>query len=190
MSGDHEEIKIGNFIGDYVKGRDYQKYPLNIMKGILIHREIDHYTDSHPVVQKSKSHLKIKSKRYTGIIIDVFYDHFLSVEWKRFSTIPLQDFIDGFNRIALKYYSVIPGDFKQMVPFFVINSWLEGYQSVEGIESVLYRMSNRTSLPAETLGAIEILKNDYKLFHKEFLTYFPSLISHIEKKMDIVIPRP
>lgn len=187
LSGNDEEIKIGNFIGDYVKGKDYKQYPEKIQKGILVHREIDHFTDHHPIVQRSKSHLKMKYPRFSGIVMDVFYDHFLSVEWKRYSKIPLQDFIQDFYGIIYKYYHIIPAGVKQFAPFFVINNWLESNQSLDGIEGVLYRMSHRTSLPAEALSAMDVLKHDYSFFHKGFIAYFPELISHVEQKTGIQI---
>ncbi len=79
LSGDNDEIKLGNFIGDYIKGNAYNKYPPLIRKGILLHRKIDYFTDSHPIVRNHKSFFYDKYHKYAGIIIDIIYDHFLSL---------------------------------------------------------------------------------------------------------------
>ena len=85
LSGDSDKIIIGNYIGDYVKGRDYLKYPDLIRKGIIIHRHIDGFTDRHPVVHRSKIFFTRKYHKYAGVITDIIYDHFLTKEWDFFS---------------------------------------------------------------------------------------------------------
>ncbi len=78
LSGDSEKIILGNYIGDYVKGRDYLKYPELIRKGIIIHRHIDAFTDSHPVVHRSKIFFTRKYHKYSGVVTDIIYDHYLT----------------------------------------------------------------------------------------------------------------
>lgn len=185
LSGVSEEIRIGNFIGDYVKGKGYENYPDEIRKGILLHREIDHFTDHHPVVYQSKMHLNEKYRKYSGIIVDIFYDHFLAKEWSRFHALPLQEFVSDFYQNAVAYFAVLPPRVRQFLPFVIINNWFESYRSIEGIESVLYRMSRRTSLPKETQFAIEELTAEYDTFNEEFLNYFPDIIQHVKEKYDI-----
>ena len=183
LSGDSEDIQLGNFIGDYVKGKDYLKYPDLIRKGILLHRAIDYFTDPHPVVQRSKAHLSNRYHKFSGIIVDIFYDHFLSVEWNRYSSVPLQEYIHNFYLRASLHFSKFPPLVKRFLPFFIINNWLESYQTVEGIESVLYRMSRRTSLPDEAQYAIHELVREYEAFREEFLEFFPLLIAFVELRL-------
>ena len=185
LSGENEQIRIGNFIGDYVKGKGYENYPEEIRKGILLHREIDSFTDHHPVVYKSKMHLNQRFRKYSGIIVDIFYDHYLAKEWDRFHHTPLQEFVAGFYQNAMAYFAVLPPRVRQFLPFLIINNWFESYLSIEGIESVLYRMSRRTSLPEETKYAIEELVDKYDQFNEEFLEFFPSIIEHVAGKFDI-----
>lgn len=84
LSGDSEKVIIGNYIGDYVKGRDYLNYPEQIRKGIIIHRHIDDFTDRHPVVHRSKIFFTRKYHKYSGVVTDIIYDHFLTKEWDFF----------------------------------------------------------------------------------------------------------
>ena len=71
-------VVIGNFIADGIKGKKYLEYPAAIQKGILLHRAIDSYTDSHPVVRQSSKRLHANYGHYSGVIVDILYDHFLA----------------------------------------------------------------------------------------------------------------
>ncbi len=184
LSGENEDIKLGNFIGDYVKGKDYLKYPDAMKKGILLHRAIDDFTDHHPVVLRSKVHLSDRYHLFSGIIVDIFYDHFLSLEWARYTSVPLQEYIHDFYRLTTQHFSKFPPLVKRFLPFFIINNWLESYQTLEGIESVLYRMSRRTSLPGEAQYAINELVSHYESFRSEFLEFFPQLQAHVEVRLN------
>ena len=68
-------------MGDFVKGSDYENYPIEIKNGILLHRQIDSFTDAHPIVLKSKKRLHTHYGHYSGIVVDIFYDHFLAKNW-------------------------------------------------------------------------------------------------------------
>ncbi len=185
LSGHDEEIIIGNFIGDYVKGKAYREYPEKIKKGIILHRHIDDYTDHHDIINKSKLHFTEKYHKYSGIIIDIFFDHFLTQHWSTFSKIPFDLFTEKLRTILTKYYDIYPKSVKYFFPWFIRLEWLEHYQSIEGVANVLLRMTKRTSLPHETKFAIRILKEKYDLINSDFLEYFPQIIYYVETKFDI-----
>jgi len=84
LSGPSEEIKVGNFIGDYVKGNNYNRYSQKIQKGILMHRQIDSFMDNHPITRQSASIFKTRYKRYSSVVIDIIYDHFLATSWNNY----------------------------------------------------------------------------------------------------------
>src|SRR5687768_11261936 len=108
LSGENEEIKIGNFIADFVKGKNYDHYPAGIRQGIIIHRHIDYFTDTHPIVLESKQRLYSTYHKYSAVIVDVFYDHFLATKWDDFSEIPLFDFASEFYYMVKKYSEHLP----------------------------------------------------------------------------------
>lgn len=189
LSGDSDQVKIGNFIGDWIKGNDFNNFPADIKKGILIHRSIDSYTDSHPIVRLSKSRLNDKYHKYSGVIIDIFYDHFLSVNWDSYSSVSISEFTNELNNCLTAYMSFLPASIQEFIPRFMKNRWIESYATPEGIEKVLEGMSRHTSLPDKTIDAIEILKTYYSEFQNEFIEYFPTLIHHVEEKFQISIQR-
>jgi acyl carrier protein phosphodiesterase len=185
LSGDDEEIIIGNFIGDFVKGHHFGEYTQMIRKGIILHRYIDSFTDTHAIVRRSKARLSEQYHKYAGIIIDILYDHFLVKNWSSYSTSPLDEFIKNFFDLANRYFDLLPESVKFFLPSFIKNNWIKMYDTVEGIQEVLLRMSSRTSLPDNTELGVAVLRRDYELFEAEFQAYFPVLITYVSKTFGI-----
>lgn len=185
LSGNNEEVVIGNFIGDYVKGAHFKKYSESIRKGILLHRGIDLFTDRNKTVKKSKSLLKKKYGKYSGIIIDIFYDHFLAKNWHKFSSQSLKDYTQNLHKILNKYFEILPVEVKKFIPSFINKDWIKTYKSIEGVEKVLIRMSSVTTLPDETDYAINVLRYNYNEIEDDFLNFFPELVEYVTGKYDI-----
>ena len=185
LSGDSDEIIIGNYIGDYVKGRDYLKYPELIRKGIIIHRRIDDFTDRHPVVHRSKILFSKKYHKYAGVVTDILYDHFLTKEWDFFSRRPIESVTYQFYRAMVNNYNILPEKVKDRIPFFIINNWIESYRTNKGLKSVFRAMSRRTSLPNEARYAIKTFKKNYYSLNDDFMEFFPQLIEMVENDFDI-----
>lgn len=190
LSGKSDEIKVGNFIGDYVKGSDYNKYPDLIRKGILLHRSIDNFTDKHPVVSSSKKILYPRYRRYSGVIVDIFFDHFLTMEWDNFSPHPLPEFISRFYEIVASYDSFLPREIKYFLPTCISEKWASSYGTIEGIKKTLIKMGKRTSLPGNAHTATEELEENYEKFREYFVEFFPLMINFVEKKYNLDLEYP
>ena len=119
LSGNNEEVIFGNFIADGVKGNQMNGYSAGIRDGIRLHREIDRYTDNHPVVKQSKSRLSPKYRMFSGVIVDLFYDHFLSKYWQEFSQKELNDFVSKTYQLLIKSYDLLPPRPKRILPFMI-----------------------------------------------------------------------
>ncbi len=187
LSGDSDKVIIGNYIGDYVKGRDYLNYPDLVRKGIILHRHIDGFTDRHPVVHRSKIFFSKKYYKYAGVVTDIIYDHFLTKEWNFFSLRPLEIVTYNFYRALVYNYDILPDKVRDMMPFFIINNWIESYQTLNGIKHVLKTLSSHTTLPKQTGFAMRILKKNYFSLQDDFMEFFPELIDYVEKDFGIEI---
>ncbi len=187
LSGANEEVLVGNFIGDYVKGFELGRYSESMRKGIMLHRHIDSFTDTNLIVKHSKARLIEKYRKYAGIIIDIFYDHFLVNTWSAYSSQPIEDFILNVHNILSRHLDVLPEAVRLFLPSFIRNNWIQKYSTVDGIEDVLHKMSSRTTLPEETEYAISILRKDYEKFESEFSVFFPSLMSFVTKSFGIIL---
>ncbi|MBS1680358.1 MAG: DUF479 domain-containing protein [Bacteroidetes bacterium] len=177
LSGNEPEIAVGNFIGDFVKGKNLAlHYGKNIAKGISLHREIDWYTDHHETVKQSKHRLRNKYRHYSGVIVDVFYDHFLAKLWHEYSTESLAEYADWSYRTIQQHNSVLPDEVKMMLPYMMKGNWLVNYAHLEGIHRALSGMAHRTRFVSKMEEATEDLKVNYSEFENEFKEFFPQLI--------------
>jgi len=176
LSGDSREILIGNFIGDYVKGKEYANYTPGIQQGILLHRYIDSFTDKHAVTRKSKKLVSDRYGKYAGIVIDIFYDHFLSSNWEQYSDISLKAYVRDRYKILDSGFSNFPRGVKNWFPYFIKSNWLEAYTSFQGLIMVFSRMSYRTSLPDHSEYAVAQLQDNYDVMKGYFQEFFKERI--------------
>lgn len=187
LSGTSDEILVGNFIGDYVKGNKFRNYPDKIKQGILLHRQIDHFTDTNSIVRKTKGHFQRFYGKYAGIVVDILYDHFLANNWKKYSEMSLDTFISELFQTLSGFFTVFPASVKSFFPSFVKNNWLGKYITLDGIEGVLNGMSRKTSLPNETKSAMNAVIANYDEIEDEFNSYFPEIIDFVENAYKINI---
>lgn len=184
LSGNDDNIKIGNFIGDFVKGNlDNAKnaqFPKPIIRGVDLHRKIDFFTDSHPIVRQSIDRLQPKYHKFSGIVIDMFYDYILATNFSRYSSIPLSTYSQSFYQLIQERKDDIPIEMGRMVNSMIKRDWLTSYSTFEGIEWSLRGIAQRLSFPSGIENATVELKNDYALYQSEFFDFFPQLITHCQ----------
>ncbi len=187
LSGNNEEILVGNFIGDYVKGFELGRFNERVRKGIMLHRHIDSFTDTNIIVKRSKTRILEKYHKYAGIIIDIFYDHFLVSNWPDYSPVPLDEYVSKVHKTLTTYVDMLPEGVKLFLPSFIQNNWIQKYSTIEGIEDVLHKMSARTTLPEETAYAIKVLREEYQKFDAEFSSFFPTIINYVTRAFDVTL---
>ncbi|WP_040280878.1 acyl carrier protein phosphodiesterase [Psychroserpens damuponensis] len=176
LSNNDKQITIGNFIADGIRGKHYKKYPIAIQKGILLHRQIDTFTDAHPTVRLSTKRLHKNYGHYSGVIVDILYDHFLAKNWNHYSEIPLPDYIESFYDLLEDNYETLPVRIQKMMPHMIADNWLLSYAKIEGIQKVLDGMNRRTKLKSGMNTATVELQEFYTEFEEEFTSFFKELI--------------
>jgi acyl carrier protein phosphodiesterase len=181
LSGTEEDVIVGNFVADAVKGNSLHKFPEGMERGIRLHREIDHFTDQHPVFRSSKNRLSANYRMYSGVIVDLYYDHFLAKFWSDFSDEDLQDFVARTYFLLIRRFHLLPPRSRRILPFMITRNWLVGYRDFKVLQQVFTGMSRRTSHPSGMENAITDLKADYALYESEFRAFFPQIIHHIDK---------
>jgi acyl carrier protein phosphodiesterase len=181
LSDNNKNIMIGNFIADHIKGNQFKHYNSEIQKGIFLHREIDTFTDAHEIVRKSKRRLHERYRHYDGVIIDIFYDHFLGKNWNSYSTIPLQIFANNVYEIMQENSEILPVKSINFIKYMIEHNILYNYQFENGIEIVLRGMNQRTKGKSQMDLAIEDLKLFHQDFENDFLIFFEDLQNHSTK---------
>ena len=182
LSGNNELVTIGNFVADGVRGNKYKDYSDEIQLGILLHREIDTFTDAHPIFRRSTKRLHKSYGHYSGVIVDIFYDHFLAKNWSAYSTIPLSKYVNEFYKSLRTNFELLPTRFKHLTPFLIEDNWLLSYASIEGIQQVLNGMNRRTNGKSQMNKATTELKEYYNDFESDFTAFFEELVNFSNKK--------
>ncbi len=175
------QVAVGNFIGDFVKGRRYKAYPSGIRKGILLHRQIDHFTDNHPAFKETVELLRPSFGRYSGIMADMYYDYLLASDFDRYGNgRSLDQFARNFYLSVLLYYWWLPKKVKGFIFHFIKTNRLKKYGTFDGLQQSLEIMSVYKSsainptLGIEFLAANESqLRNQFGQFMSEALKKFP-----------------
>lgn len=176
-------ITIGNFIADGVKGKKHNNYPKDIQIGILLHRQIDTFTDAHPTVRKSTKRLHKNYGHYSGVIVDILYDHYLAKNWSKYSDVPLANYVDDFYKLLEDNFEILPISIKKITPHLFENNWLLSYATIDGIAKVLDGMNRRTKNRSKMNLAVKELEEFYEAFEAEFTSFFDELIEFSNKTL-------
>ena len=172
LSGDDCQVQIGNFMADGIRGKDYMLYPEAVRRGILLHRAIDTFTDAHPLFRQGTKRLHDNYHHYSGVIMDVFYDHFLAANWSNYHDVSLRDFSENFYKCLEENDNLINSKTRNMLPIMKRENWLLSYASPEGIERILQQMDYRTKHKSEMGNAKTELLAHYNYFQQEFFEFF------------------
>lgn len=183
LSKNLPKITIGNFIADQLRNNKFDHFELDIQLGIKLHRHIDHFTDTHPLVKQSKKRLHKNYSHYSGVIVDILYDHFLAKNWSQYSTTPLPLFIDNFYELLMDNQDILPEETQQMMPYMIRNNWLGSYDTIEGIGDILHQMNRRTKNRSKMNFAVIELEQYYSEFEKEFTQFFSELEESSQNKL-------
>ncbi|MDN3676558.1 acyl carrier protein phosphodiesterase [Flavobacterium paronense] len=183
LSGDNDLVKIGNFMADSIRGHSYDIYPMEIQKGILLHRSIDSFTDMHPIYRQSKHRLHKKYGHYSGVIMDIFYDHFLAKNWSTYSDVKLEVYADTFYHLLKEHYEILTDKVKSMIPYMFARNWLVSYATIDGLQMIMFHMDHRTKNRVDMHESMVELQQFYSEFEQEFTLFFEELRQHCADKL-------
>ncbi len=174
LGGQEPEQLLGSLYGDFVKGRLEGRYSPKLQAAIALHRQIDAFTDSHPVVLRALGRFPTQRRRYAGIIVDVFFDHCLARHWGDYSDLALRQYTAGVYRV-LAAEPDLPGRLARMAPYMIADDWLGSYQAFEVLEQVFNGISRRLSKPEGMLGAMAEVRELYEPLTEDFREFYPIL---------------
>lgn len=180
LSGKYEQLLIGNFIADFLKGGiDRSHLSQEMLLGIKLHHAIDSFTDKHSIVRQGTQRLRKSYGKYAPVVIDVFYDHFLAHNWSLFHEQQLPSFAQEAYQILQNHHQYLPPKVQQILPYMKAQDWLSNYAKFYGIEQALQGLSRRASFQNNMSNGIADLKKHYEAFNSEFLDFYPEIILHI-----------
>ena len=176
LSEPTEEAWLGSLLGDFVKGPLDGRYGEEITRAIALHRKIDSFTEAHPVVLQSKERVSAGRRRYAGIMIDMFYDHFLAKYWHEFQDEPLDEFSAKIYAILGQRHAMLPERLQQMAPHMAQWDWLGSYADVGSICTALNRMGQRLTRENGLLNSTDELVANYKQLEADFRAFLPEVL--------------
>ena len=178
------ESRLGNLLGDLVKGKERENLNVGFQSGLKCHLAIDRFTDRHIIVKRSKQRIDPKYCRFAGILIDVFYDHFLAINWDKYSPVPLEEFTATIYASLQDYLDTLPIYASSVISRLIAEDWLGSYRHLSGVENTLKRISwkltRRTNKQYNLTPAIREITQNYAELEQDFLDFFPQLILHID----------
>lgn len=186
LSNNIPNVTIGNFIADGIRGKQYKTYSRDIQIGILLHREIDTFTDAHPVVRQSTKKLHENYSHYSGVIVDILYDHFLAKNWTTYSHVPLDIYVQDFYNLLETNFEQLPPRIQKMLPYMIADNWLLSYAEIDGIQQVLNGMNRRTKYKSNMNEATRELVKYYSEFEEEFTVFFEDLRIFAAEKLQTI----
>ena len=177
------EVRLGNLLADIVKGTDREGMSPEFLRGVRAHQAIDAFTDSHPVVRRSRARVDSSQRRFSGVLVDVFYDHLLATNWERYSATPLAGFTSAFYADVTAHPIALPEPARTALARIVRHDLLGSYVRIEGVERSLQRLSARLAArwnrPFRLEDGVTALRADHGGFEADFIEFFPQLQAHV-----------
>jgi acyl carrier protein phosphodiesterase len=183
LSFGQEEILVGNLVADFIKGKELRQFSKEIQIGILLHREIDSFTDAHPLVKAGQSYLRPKFRHYSSVITDIFFDHFLAKHWEKYSRIPLDIFASETYNSLEKHLPELPEGFGEMFYWMKTQNWLLHYRELEGIQRTLNGMTRRAKFDSKMNESTLFLVEKEAEFEVIFFAFFKDLETFAKDKL-------
>lgn len=184
LSFHQPDVLVGNFIGDTVKGTAWQRFDPSVQRGILLHRAIDAFTDTHIGTHHLITQLRPFAGKYAGPVSDIVRDFLLANCWESFSD-------EGLNTFAMRVYTVltaritdIPEPLRERVPRMIAGHFLTGYGTIEGMRFVLERFEKRMKLPLDREGLLNFIGEERESLCEDFMLYFPQLVQHAQEILE------
>lgn len=177
LSGRNRELLVGNFIADGLRGNNFEGLSPGIISGIYLHRFIDSFTDDHPVNVEARRLLQPVAGKFAGVVLDIFYDHLLAVNWHAYSADHLKTFVSWCYGVIEDHEHLLPPRSAQMFPYMREGDWLFNYSREEGIMRSLRGLSVRIPSRPDLPGAGELAFREIKTLEGAFLTFFPELLA-------------
>lgn len=182
LANQSNDAMVGALLGDFVKADFAGNFTPEIEQEIRIHRKVDGYTDSHPVVLAAKQEFDPLRRRYAGILLDMFYDHVLIANWSMYSDTPVEHLIARFYQALLDRRAMLPERLGRMLPYMVEHDWLGSYRDFSGVEIAVDRVSQRLSRNGDLMReGVQDLRANYASLSAGFHVFFPQLIRFAEE---------
>ncbi len=180
LSINSNDLLVGSFLGDFIKGKPDRSLPEGIKQGIILHRKIDSFTGSHPIAVNSRNRIGPQRRRFAGIITDIVYDHFLIQHWSEFSPIPTPRFTQRVYKAIQEHGTLFNGKMQALASLPILEQLFWSNKDLEGVGNTLDTIAKKLKRNNQLTNSIEEVFRFYSEFEEDFLEFFPILIRYGE----------
>jgi acyl carrier protein phosphodiesterase len=182
LSSDSEEEMVGQFIADAVKGNDFNLYSRDIRQGILLHRWVDSFTDTHDLVKELRAKYRPNLGLYSGVLIDLVFDYFLAKDFQIHSGIELEEFQQFTFSVLNKHEDHFPEKMKKYFFHMKDKEFMMKYAHTVEMANIVRQMGNRIPRGESLLAAGDFFEDYVEMASAYFPTFFEELKREFELK--------
>jgi acyl carrier protein phosphodiesterase len=186
LTQSNQDMMLGNYLADFLKNQHLNSLPTAVVKGIMLHRRMDSYTDQHPLVLQGARRLYEKHHKYAPVLMDIYYDFLLVQNWSTYASVPLTTFVESVYVVLNQHMHTFPPPVDERTAYLIQHNWLMSYTTLEGLASTFERMKYRTSQPTLLDNGVSSLKEHYELLNEEFNLFFPETVLWVAQEMESV----
>ncbi|WP_047393916.1 ACP phosphodiesterase [Chitinibacter sp. ZOR0017] len=180
LAPDEAQARVGNLLGDFIKPAYAGHLPPALQAGLRLHLQIDQYTDQHPLIRAARPWFHPSRQRFAGILLDIFFDHFLARDWGQWHPQPLTTFTQQVYAELFSHWDYLPPRLQHNLPAMQQEDWLGGYRELARIERVLAGFARfRLSRPTPFAAGFLDLQANYAEFGALFQAFYPQLQAHV-----------
>jgi acyl carrier protein phosphodiesterase len=184
LAGSDDDMLLGSLLGDFWRGAPDPGWPAGVRAGVVLHRKIDVYTDSHPLVAAARALFDPPWRRYAGILIDIYFDHVLAREWPSHSREPLAAFSARTVDLLDRHAAWLPADLNRFARYFRLHGLFAAYAQRATIDQVLAGISRRLRHPNRLVEAGPALWVCAGALDVAFARFFPDLVVFAQSLRD------
>lgn len=174
--------RLGALMGDFARGLDVEALPGELREGLLEHRAVDAFVDAHPLVVARRRTFPAPLRRFAGVLLDVFHDHFLVRQWDRLAEEPLEEVTASLYGAFESHARLLPPRLARVAGPMARDDWLSGYGSEEHVARALEGMARRLRRPTPLAQGIEVLRERREELEQEFLVLFPEVRDFVGRR--------
>jgi acyl carrier protein phosphodiesterase len=174
---------LGNLMADFIRGGSLAPYSPAIQAGVRLHRRVDAYTDTHPIVLQCKRLVAAPFGRYAGVITDMAWDHFLACNWSRYAEMDLDDFAGQVYALLEERRETLPERLFHVAPRMIAGRWLQSYASLDGVCAVFPRLARRLKRENCLAEAGAVLRRHRDEWEPAFHQFFPEAIAYARSEL-------
>jgi acyl carrier protein phosphodiesterase len=177
LSKNDDHLLIGNFIADHLRGNDFSAYTPRIIEGIHLHRKIDNFTDTHTEFKKSKRIFYNGFEKYSGVLVDIYFDHLLAKNFLKHSKEDLYSFAKKVYEVYTNHQHLIPASSSRFLEYVIQNNIYYSYSTIQGIEKVLFHLSHRIKHGVQLNNSVVLFNKHEKELQENFDAFFKDVMN-------------